>query len=68
MDWRVLTVLVCLFGFFKELRPSEAYLTPYLTGEWKNLTVEQVCERIFYQSKVKHKLHDITLFVLSFFK
>ena len=41
MDWRLLTVIVCLFGFFKELRPSEAYLTPYLTEEWKHLTVEQ---------------------------
>ena len=42
MDWRLLTVIVCAFGFFKDLRPSEAYLTPYLTGEWKNLTIEQV--------------------------
>ena len=54
MDWRLLTVVVCLFGFFKELRPSEAYLTPYLTGEWKNLTVEQVRVCLKKYLMVKH--------------
>ena len=41
-DWKVLTFVVCAFGFFKDLRPSEAYLTAYLTGPWKNFTDTQV--------------------------
>ncbi|WAR28713.1 S19A3-like protein, partial [Mya arenaria] len=27
LPWKLLTALVCAFGFFKDLRPSEAYLT-----------------------------------------
>ncbi|XP_035676211.1 thiamine transporter 2-like [Branchiostoma floridae] len=41
------TVLLCLFGFFKELRPSEPFLTPYLKGPDKNLTEEQVTNEIY---------------------
>ena len=26
----MLTVLLCTYGFFKELKPSEAFLTPFL--------------------------------------
>lgn len=47
MDWKLLTFLVCCFGFFKDLRPSEAYLTTYLTSEWKNLTLDQVNNEIY---------------------
>ncbi|VDI43263.1 solute carrier family 19 (thiamine transporter), member 2/3 [Mytilus galloprovincialis] len=47
MDWKVLTFLVCLYGFLKEYRPSEAYLSDYLTGPWKNLTITEVNNEIY---------------------
>lgn len=47
MDWKVLTFLVCLYGFLKEYRPSEAYLSDYLTGPWKNLTIKEVNNEIY---------------------
>ncbi|KAL3848032.1 hypothetical protein ACJMK2_018915, partial [Sinanodonta woodiana] len=48
MHWVLLTTITCSFGFFKNLRPSEAYLTPYLTDPlWKNLTVEEVDNEIY---------------------
>ncbi|XP_066285514.1 thiamine transporter 2-like [Branchiostoma lanceolatum] len=40
-------VLLCLYGFFKEMRPSEPFLTPYLKGPDKNLTEEQVDNQIY---------------------
>ena len=40
-------VLLCLYGFFKELRPSEPYLTEYLTNpEFKNLTEADVYDKV----------------------
>jgi thiamine transporter 2/3 len=42
MEWRVITSLLCLYGFLKELRPSEPFLTEYLINpEWANITLEQ---------------------------
>ena len=33
-NWAVV-LLLCAYGFFKEVKPSEPYLTQYLTGESK---------------------------------
>lgn len=40
--WVVTCILLCLFGLLKELRPSEPFLTEYLVGPWKNLTIDEV--------------------------
>ncbi|XP_078420694.1 thiamine transporter 2-like [Cetorhinus maximus] len=45
--WRHPTMLLCAFGFFSMMRPSEPFLTPYLIGPAKNLTTEQVTNEIF---------------------
>ncbi|KAL4237692.1 hypothetical protein ACF0H5_002406 [Mactra antiquata] len=47
MDWRIVCFIVCAFGFSKDLRPSEAYLTAFLTGPWKNLTETEVNNEIY---------------------
>jgi len=44
--WLKLSILLCVFGFMKEFRPSEPFIIPYLTGEWKNFT-DQDIEVIF---------------------
>ncbi|XP_041637680.1 thiamine transporter 1 [Cheilinus undulatus] len=41
------TVLLCVFGFFFSLRPSEPFLTAFLLGPDKNLTESQVVNEIF---------------------
>ena len=33
-NWGVV-LLLCAYGFFKEVKPSEPYLTQYLTGKSK---------------------------------
>lgn len=40
--WILPTALLCTYGFFASLRPSEPFLTPYLLGPDKNLTERQV--------------------------
>jgi hypothetical protein len=40
--WLKLSILLCVFGFVKEFRPSEPFIIPYLTGEWKNFTDQVV--------------------------
>lgn len=67
MDWRILCIIVCTFGFFKELRPSEAYLTPYLTGEWKNLTIEEVDNEIYPWWTYSYLLWLLPVFLLTDF-
>ncbi len=40
--WIIATIVLCLYGFFKEFKPSEPFLTPYLTSSVKNFTKDQV--------------------------
>lgn len=41
------TLLLCVSGFFFNLRPSEPFLTAFLMGPDKNLTESQVVNQIF---------------------
>ncbi|KAM9009274.1 thiamine transporter 2-like isoform 1-T1 [Ara ararauna] len=45
--WTFPTLIVCLYGFFSMLKPSEPFLTPYLTGPDKNLTTDEVTNQVF---------------------
>ncbi|XP_052661023.1 thiamine transporter 2-like isoform X1 [Harpia harpyja] len=46
-SWIYPTLIICANGFFSTMRPSEPFLTPYLTGPEKNLTIEEVTNQIF---------------------
>ncbi|XP_001364625.1 thiamine transporter 1 [Monodelphis domestica] len=45
--WFLPTALLCAYGFFASLRPSEPFLTPYLLRSDKNLTERQVFNEIY---------------------
>ncbi|NWR76906.1 S19A3 protein, partial [Centropus unirufus] len=44
--WIFPTLILCLYGFFYMMKPSEPFLTPYLTGSDKNLTIDEVTNQI----------------------
>ncbi|XP_045157086.2 thiamine transporter 2-like [Mercenaria mercenaria] len=67
MNWILLTCLLCTFGFIKEMRPSEAFLTLYLTGEWKNLTIEQVSNEIYPWWTYSYLIWLVPVFLLTDF-
>ncbi|XP_072789603.1 thiamine transporter 2-like isoform X1 [Taeniopygia guttata] len=45
--WAFPTLILCLYGFFYMMKPSEPFLTPYLMGPDKNLTTDEVTNQIF---------------------
>ncbi|XP_060775017.1 thiamine transporter 1 [Neoarius graeffei] len=45
--WFYPTVLLCVYGFFSNLRPSEPFLTAFLMGPDKNLTEREVVNEIY---------------------
>ena len=46
-EWRVTTFLLCCYGFFKEIRPSEPFLTEYLISNHTGVTEEQVYHDVY---------------------
>ncbi|XP_017012794.2 thiamine transporter 2 [Drosophila takahashii] len=46
-NWLKISLLLCTFGFFRELRPSEPYVTEYLATDYGNLTTEQINQDVY---------------------
>ncbi|XP_005993111.1 solute carrier family 19 member 3b [Latimeria chalumnae] len=46
-SWVLPTVVLCIYGFFANMRPAEPFLTPYMIGPYKNFTVDQVTNDLF---------------------
>ncbi|CAG9805222.1 unnamed protein product [Chironomus riparius] len=41
-QWLRISLILCTFGFFREFRPSEPFVSDFLMGEWRNVTEDQV--------------------------
>lgn len=46
-NWLVISLLLSVFGFLKEIRPSEPFIYEFLIGEWRNVTEEQVNQHVY---------------------
>ena len=69
-EWLWTTLLLCLYGFLKELRPSEPFITEYLIEpKWVNITLEEVSDTfvdlLWYNSWVI--IYKIGIIILSIF-
>uniref|UniRef100_A0A7M4FT96 Thiamine transporter 2-like n=1 Tax=Crocodylus porosus TaxID=8502 RepID=A0A7M4FT96_CROPO len=52
-SWIYPTLILCTYGFFSAMKPAESFLTPYLTGPDKNLTIEEVYPKL---DRINHVL------------
>lgn len=68
--WKKTSLLLCVFGFLKEFRPSEPYITPYLEGPPMNFTDEQVPRPYYtiYNTVCIYILHSQVKFMGCTFK
>ncbi|XP_066201702.1 thiamine transporter 2 [Saccopteryx leptura] len=64
-SWIYPTVILCLFGFFSMMRPSEPFLIPYLSGPDKNLTSAEMTNEIFPVWTYSYLLLLLPVFVLT---
>ncbi|XP_050084321.1 thiamine transporter 1-like isoform X2 [Anopheles aquasalis] len=46
-EWLKISLLVCTFGFLKEIRPSEPFIVNYLEGPWRNITITEITQEAF---------------------
>ncbi|XP_053978452.1 thiamine transporter 1-like [Hylaeus volcanicus] len=67
MKWITISCILCVFGCFKEFRPSESYVTDYLTGPWKNFTDIQVNQEIFPVSTYSYFATLFVVFLITDF-
>lgn len=46
-EWLKVSLVLCSFGFFREFRPSEPFVTEFLAGEWRNITSDQLNRDVY---------------------
>ena len=63
-EWLWTTLLLCVYGFLKELRPSEPFITEYLIEpKWVNITLEEVT--IYYQKSLTFNIGMVRSFIFQ---
>ncbi|KAL1489991.1 hypothetical protein ABEB36_013908 [Hypothenemus hampei] len=46
-SWLIISLQLCVFGFLKEIRPSEPFIYEFLIGEWRNVTQDEVNQQVY---------------------
>ena len=63
-EWLWTTLLLCVYGFLKELRPSEPFITEYLIEpKWVNITLEEV--KIYYEKSLTFLIGIVRSFIFQ---
>ncbi|XP_066587362.1 thiamine transporter 1-like [Prorops nasuta] len=65
MKWWQISLLLCCFGFLKDFRPGESFVTNYLTGPWKNFTETEVNQYIYPISTYSYLTCTVFVFLLT---
>lgn len=65
-DWFKVSLLLCIFGFLKEIRPSEPFIYEFLIDQrWRNLTEEQVSQEVYPVGTYSYLAHLIVMFLIT---
>ncbi|XP_043504722.1 thiamine transporter 1-like [Polistes fuscatus] len=67
MHWRKISLILCMFGMLTNFRPSESFITDYLTGPWKNFTKTEVNQDIYPVSTYSYFLTLVIIFLVTDF-
>lgn len=60
-----ISLLLCVFGFLKELRPSEPFIYEFLIGEWRNITSEQVNQEVYPVGTYSYLAQLVVVFLVT---
>ncbi|KAL1462570.1 hypothetical protein WDU94_014397 [Cyamophila willieti] len=63
--WVKLSIWIGIFGFFKEFRPEDPYITQYMTGPKMNFTSEQVNRVIFPVATYTSMIELVFVFLIT---
>lgn len=64
-EWLKISVLLSVFGFIKEMRPSEPFISNYLLGEWRNITEEQLSQDVYPVGTYSYLAQLIIVFLIT---
>ncbi|XP_026485120.2 reduced folate transporter-like [Vanessa tameamea] len=66
-NWIKITLVLCLFGTLREIRPSEPFVTEFLLGEWRNITEDQLNREVYPVGTYSYLALLVLIFLITDF-
>uniref|UniRef100_A0A1I8PYP1 Major facilitator superfamily (MFS) profile domain-containing protein n=1 Tax=Stomoxys calcitrans TaxID=35570 RepID=A0A1I8PYP1_STOCA len=63
--WLRISLLLCTFGFFREMRPSEPFVVEYLTGPYRNLTNDELSRVVYPVGTYSYLIQLVIVFLIT---
>lgn len=65
-DWLKISFLLSIFGFLKEIRPSEPFVYEFLIDKrWRNITSEDVTQKVYPVATYSYLAHLVVIFLVT---
>ncbi|KAL9917450.1 thiamine transporter 1-like isoform 2-T2 [Glossina fuscipes fuscipes] len=66
-EWLKISCILCLFGFLREVRPSESFITEFLLGPWRNITQDEVNRQVYPVGTYSYLAQLVVVFLMTDF-
>lgn len=60
-----ISLVLCVFGFIKEIRPSEPFIFEFLSGPWRNVTEDQVMQEVYPVGTYSYLIQVLVIFFIT---
>lgn len=63
-NWLRISLLLSIFGFLREIRPSEPFITDFLT-DFKNVTLNEVLRDVYPVGTYSYMIQAVIAFLIT---
>lgn len=65
-NWLKISFLLSIFGFLKEIRPSEPFVYEFLIDKrWRNITNEDITQNVYPVATYSYLAHLVVIFLVT---
>ncbi|KAG5899300.1 hypothetical protein JTB14_029254 [Gonioctena quinquepunctata] len=65
-EWFKISLLLCVFGFLKEIRPSEPFVFEFLIDKrWRNITEIEVTHKVYPVATYSYLIQSVVIFLIT---
>lgn len=64
-QWGKIAIVLTLFGFLKDFRPSDPFVVQFLNGSWHNISAEQINQQVFPVGTYSYGIQLVITFLIT---
>lgn len=64
-NWCRAAIVLSLFGFLKDFRPSDPFVVQFLNGPWHNISAEQINQQVFPVGTYSYGIQLVITFLIT---